>query len=122
MGTLTRGREAQIQLDAFATTLEAAGFRVYRPGGTWTFLGFAREVDGAWCSATVQLADDGGWSWSMRIVPSQEDGSSMFLDSVPDALGLDVGKATAVTLPSAINSVLSRRRDNAGWPAHWTNG
>ena len=109
-------------LAAFANDLEAAGFRVYRPGGTWEFIGFAREVDGKWCSATVQASDFGnaaGWSWHMNIVPSQEDGSSMFLDDVPDGSPLTVETARSVTRPAAHNSAISRRRENAGWPRHW---
>lgn len=109
-------------LQAFADTLEAAGFRVYRPGGTWKFIGFAREVDGKWCSATVQASDFGnaaGWQWHMCIAPSQEDGSSMFLDNVPDGSPLTVETATKVTRPRAINRVLSQPRENAGWPRHW---
>lgn len=109
-------------LSAFADELESAGFRVYRPGARWDFIGFAREVEGKWCSATVQASDFGnseGWSWHMNIVPSQEDGSSMFLDDVPNGTPLTVETAREVTRPQAINSVLSRVRKNAGWPAHW---
>jgi hypothetical protein len=109
-------------LATFATRLEAAGFRVYRPGGTWNFVGFAREVDGQWCSATVQASDFGnssGWQWHMNIVPSREDGSSMFLDDVPDGSPLTVETATEVTRPEARNKVLLRTRQNAGWPTHW---
>lgn len=109
-------------LAAFADELESAGFRVYRPGGTWEFIGFAREVDGKWCSATVQASDFGnseGWSWHMNIVPSREDGSSMFLDDVPNGTPLTVETARAVTLPAARNAVLTQIRQNAGWPSHW---
>lgn len=109
-------------LDNFADTLEAAGYRVYRPGGTWTFLGFARQIDGQWCSATVQASEFGnseGWQWHMSIVPSREDGSSMFLDDVPDGSPLTVETAELVTRPTATNSVLRRVRPNAGWPSHW---
>lgn len=107
-------------LAAFADELEAEGFRVYRPGGTWKFIGFAREVDGDWCSATVQASDFGGrWVWHMNIVPSIEDGSSMFLDSVPPSSSLTVENAKAITRSVARNSVLSRSRENAGWPKHW---
>lgn len=110
------------ELERFADTLEAAGFRIYRPGGTWTFIGFAREVDGKWCSATVQASDFGnseGWSWHMNIEPSREDGSSMFLNAVPNGSPLTVETAIQVTRPRACNSVLARTRENAGWPAHW---
>lgn len=109
------------ELAAFADTLEAAGYRVYRPGGTWKFIGFAREVDGRWCSATVQASDFGnseGWRWHMNIVPSREFGSSMFLDDVPDGSPLTVETAERVTRPSARNAVVPER-PNAGWPKHW---
>lgn len=111
-------------LDEFADTLETAGFRVYRPGPTWTFIGFARQVQGRWCSATVQASEFGnssGWQWHMQIVPSREDGSSMWLPDVPDGSPLTVETAKQVTRLSAINGAISRRRDNAGWPAHWTD-
>lgn len=110
-------------LAAFADTLETAGFRVYRPGGTWNFIGFAREVDGKWCSATVQASDFGnaaGWQWHMNIVPSREDGSSMFLDDVPDGSPLTVETAEAATRPAARNSVIPRTKQNAGWPDRWS--
>lgn len=109
-------------LAAFADELEAAGFRVYRPGDRWSFIGFAREVDGKWCSATVQASEFGnseGWQWHMNIVPSREDGSSMFLDDVPNGSPLAVETARAVTRTAARNAVLSRTRENAGWPARW---
>lgn len=123
MSTMTSNQDLRAELGAFADTLEAAGFRVYRPGGTWTFIGFAREVEGKWCSGTVQASDFGnseGWQWHMNIVPSREDGSSMFLDDVPDGSPLTVETAEMVTRPSATNSVISQRRDNAGWPKHWS--
>lgn len=107
------------ELDRFGDVLEAAGFRVYRPGPTWTYIGFAREVDGQWCSATVQTTFFGVWQWHMNIVPSREDGSSMFLDDVQDGSPLTVETAKAVTRPSATNRVLSQVRRNAGWPTHW---
>lgn len=122
MGTMTNNDTLRAELSAFADTLEAAGFRVYRPGGTWTFIGFAREVDGKWYSGTVQASDFGnseGWSWHMNIVPSREDGSSMFLEDVPNGSPLTVETAEAVTRPSAVNFAISRPRKNAGWPAHW---
>lgn len=123
MNTMTdRETTLRAELDTFADTLERAGYRVYRPGPRWTFIGFAREVDGQWCSATVQASDFGnaaGWQWHMNITPSKEDGSSMFLDDVPDGSPLTVETAQSVTRPSAVNSVISKRRDNAGWPAHW---
>lgn len=106
----------------FANTLEAAGYRVYRPGGHWTFIGFAREIDGKWCSATVQASAFGnseGWSWSMNIVPSKEDGSAMFLNDVPNGSPLTVETAEQVTRLSAFNRVISKARMNAGWPKHW---
>lgn len=109
-------------LAEFANTLEAAGYRVYRPGGHWTFIGFAREVDGKWCSATVQASDFGnseGWRWHMNIVPSREDGSSMFLTNVPDGSPLTVENAERVTLWTARNPALTKPRMNAGWPRHW---
>lgn len=110
------------ELGTFARELESAGFRVYLPGSTWDFIGFAREVDGKWFSATVQASDFGnseGWSWHMNIVPSQEDGPGMFLDDVPNGSPLTVKTARAVTLPAARNSAISRARMNAGWPKHW---
>lgn len=124
MSTMTDKQTDRETLAAFAGELEAAGFRVYRPGGAWRFIGFAREVDGGWCSATVQASDFGnseGWSWHMCIVPSREDGSSMFLDDVPNGSPLTVETARSVTLPSAHNSVISRRRANAGWRSHWSH-
>jgi len=110
-------------LAAFADTLEAAGFRVYRPGGTWMFLGFAREVDGQWCSATVQASDfpaldPNGWSWNMNIVPSGTNGSGMHLDTVPNGMPLTVETATEVTVPRAYNRVVGTQ-PNGGWPTHW---
>lgn len=123
MSTMTdRHAGLRAELDTFADTLEAAGYRVHRPGPTWMFIGFAREVDGEWCSATVQASDFGnadGWQWLMNIIPSREDGSSMFLDDVPDGSSLTVETAEQVTRPDAINSVISKRRPNAGWPKHW---
>lgn len=119
---MTETRSIRETLAAFADELEEAGFRVYRPGGTWEFIGFAREVEGKWCSATVQASDFGnseGWSWHMNIVPSREDGSSMFLDDVPNGSPLTIETAHAVTRPAARNEVLSQIRQNAGWPAHW---
>ena len=119
---MTDNQTLRAALASFADELEAAGFRVYRPGDRWTFLGFAREVDGKVCSATVQASDFGnsaGWSWHMNIVPSREDGSSMFLDDVPDGSPLTVETARKVTRPAAKNSVISRPRENEGWPRHW---
>lgn len=122
MSTMTDRTALRTELDTFADTLEEAGYRVYRPGPTWTFIGFAREVDGRWCSGAVQASDFGnanGWQWSMNIIPSREDGSSMFLDDVPDGSPLTVETAERVTRPDAMNSVISKRRLNAGWPNHW---
>jgi hypothetical protein len=115
--------EIDAALAAFADELEAAGFRVYRPGPTWHFIGFAREVDGRWLSATVQASDfhnHDGWEWSMNIVPSKEDGSGMFLDDVPNGTALTVETATNVTRPEGWNPVLTQRRRNAGWPSRWS--
>ena len=123
MDTMTDRSALRAELDTFADTLEAAGYRVYRPGPTWTFIGFAREVDGKWLSATVQATDFGNsevWQWLMNIVPSREDGSSMFLDDVPNGSPLTVETAEQVTRPDAINSVISKRRANEGWPQHWS--
>lgn len=122
MDTMTDRTTLRTQLDDFADTLEAAGYRVYRPGPTRTFIGFAREVDGKWCSATVQASDFGnseGWEWFMNITPTREDGSSMFLEDVPTSSPLTVETAELVTRPDAINPVISQRRANAGWPRHW---
>lgn len=112
------------ELEAFALELEAAGFRVYRPGPTWTFIGFAREVEGRWCSATVQASDFGnsdGWQWAARIVPAGQDGSSAWVAEAPDGTPLTVDTATEVARPRVWNRVLSQTRDNAGWPGHWTS-
>lgn len=114
--------DIRAELDTFADALEAAGFRVYRPGPTWEFIGFAREVDGKWLSATVSASAFGnseGWEWHMKIVPSLLDGSSMFFDDVPIGTPLTIETATAMTLPAARNSVLTQTRENAGWPYHW---
>lgn len=110
-------------LDNFADTLEAAGFRVYRPGGRWTFIGFARFVDGKWCSATVQASNFGnadGWQWHMNIVPGLDYGSAMFLDEVPDGTPLTVEAATMVTVPEARNSVIPTQ-PNGGWLNYWNH-
>lgn len=116
--TDTLAREA---LEAFAETLEAAGFHVYRPGRRWTFLGFGREVDGRICTATVQAGDFGAWDdwkWHMNIVPSRAHGSSMWLPEVPDGTPLSLEAAEQVTQPTGWNNVVGRQQ-SAGWPSHW---
>lgn len=114
---MTHRENMRAVLEEFATTLETAGFRVYQPGLGWTFIGFAREVDGVACSGTAQDSPD-GWQWRMNIVPSREWGSSMFLDDVPDGSPLTIENAEKATRLSAGNSVIPVR-PNAGWPKHW---
>jgi hypothetical protein len=46
----------------------------------------------------------------------------MFLDDVPDGSPLTVETARRVTRLRAKNRVLSRKRENAGWPRHWGGG
>lgn len=69
----------------YADTLKAAGFTIYAPGGTWDYFTYSRTVDGVERFGTVQLGHFGGFSHSMPLRPSRENGSGMWVEGVPDS-------------------------------------
>lgn len=94
------------ELQEYARRLSAAGFRVYvsnSPGFNRHFL-YSQEVDGKACFGSVQRADFGGYQHSMPIKPSRENGSSMFVEGVPD--DLEVETARRVAQPSNYNPLV----------------
>src|SRR4051812_5548804 len=75
-------------LREYADRLEANGFTVYEPKGSKRYFLYSRMVDGQECFGYVQSdwyvgpGGPSGYSHSMPIKPSIENGSSMFVEVV----------------------------------------
>lgn len=97
-------------LDAYADTLMAAGFTVYEPTGPAArYFRYSRVVDGQECFGVVQqeALRLQGYSHSMPIKPSKENGSSMFVDGVEDGFdALTVEAAETVAQPRNHNPLV----------------
>ena len=95
-------------LKAYAKLLFENGFSIYEPGGHWDFFTYSRVVDGKECFGTVQKGYFGGYSHTMPIKPSQENGSSMFVgdDEWED---LTIEKAEQVASPTNSNPLVGKQ-------------
>lgn len=81
----------------YARLLADNGFVIYEPTGSWGHFVYSRIVDGQECFGDVQKANVGafGYQHHMPIRPSQENGSSMFVDGVPDELTVEAAEMVA---------------------------
>lgn len=120
-----RDRERQAQLLDFAAELKAAGFRVWVPNDerdSPRYLQFSQIVDGKECFGTVQVEQTPlltGFTYSMPIKPSTQDGSSMFVDGVDDNVALDVAFASQVAQPRNHNPLVGTKDNSAD--ARWAH-
>lgn len=115
-------------LTAYAALLTEAGFTVTVPTGDWNFFRYSRIVDGVECSGTVHQCTYRleGYSHSMPIRPSRENGSSMWIPEVEDGWdNLTVEAAELIARPYNSNDVVGshanyrhpRDADRyVGWP------
>jgi hypothetical protein len=98
----------------YADLLQSKGFAIYEPTGTTgDYFTYSQIVDGTECFGTVQLdyASFGSYSHTMPIKPSVEHGSSMFVQSVPNAIALTVAAAKLVARPTNWNSLVGHQRN-----------
>ena len=106
----------------YADTLKGAGFTVYAPGGAWDFFTYSRTVNGLECFGTVQIGHYGGFSHHMPIRPTRDNGSSMWVEGVPDSTPdqgdphgdnpLTVKAAQRVASPSNYNRLVGTQRNH----------
>lgn len=85
-------------LREYAERLEKAGFTVYVPHNpTARYFRYSRLVNGKECFGYVQRDWDRstGYSHTMPIKPSIENGSSMWVDGVPDELSVEAARKVA---------------------------
>lgn len=114
-------------LRTYADVLERAGFAIYESNAVGlNFFRYSRVVNGRECFGYVQLGYFGGYSHTMPIPPTRENGSSMWVDGVPDStpdqgnrLGnpLTVEAATMVARPWNSNPLVGRQAnyDDPRW-------
>ncbi|WPH57854.1 hypothetical protein [Mycobacterium phage WXIN] len=74
-------------LKSYAHLLESKGFAIYEPKGigytSGSYFTYSRLVDGQECFGTVQAEHFGGYTHTMPIKPSRENGSSMWVAKLP---------------------------------------
>ena len=107
-------------LREYAAQLCTAGFTVYVPKSPgWHYIGYSRVVDGQECLGFVQRGEfaSDGWKHHMPIKPSLENGSSMWIDGVPDSQTLTVDDACRVASPVNRNPLVGVQRNyiDAEW-------
>ena len=100
----------------YARLLESNGFTIYEPTGTMgTFFTYSRMVGDRECFGTVSAnrfqSLGTGYSHSMPIRPSRENGSSMFVAGVPDEVTLTVDAARKVAQPRNRNALVGTQEN-----------
>lgn len=102
-------------LREYAAQLCTAGFTVYVPKSPgWHYIGYSRVIDGQECLGFVQRGEfaSDGWKHYMPIKPSLENGSSMWIDGVPDSQTLTVDDACRVASPVNRNPLVGVQRNH----------
>lgn len=96
-------------LREYADLLHDNGFAIYEPGGTWDFFLYSQVIDGQECFGTVQYDRIDGIAHHMPIKPSRENGSSMWVQGVPDEFTVEA--ARAVAQPANFNPLVGHQRN-----------
>lgn len=99
----------------YANRLEDAGFTIYEPIGSGNFFRYSRVVHGQECFGYVQRTwGSTGYAYQhlMPIKPSIENGSSMTVAGVPNALTIE----SAVRVARPVN-----RNDVVGPQGNWAD-
>lgn len=98
-------------LSEYADLLAANGFAIYEPRSSHgDYFKYSRVVDGGReCFGYVQHEYFGGYSHSMPIRPSRENGSSMYIDGVAGELTLEA--ARKVARPFNRNELVGRQEN-----------
>ena len=92
-------------LEEYAKLLESHGFTVYEPR---RYFRYSRIVNGLECFGYVQRRWTGSdYEHTMPIRPTIQNGSSMWVDLVPDTLTVET--ALAVARPSNQNPIVGRQ-------------
>lgn len=110
-------------LRAYADLLERNGFTIYESkNSTFDYFVYSRVVDGRECFGSVQSdryngggRPFGGYSHTMPIKPSVKNGSSMWVEGVPDELTVEA--AMAVARPTNHNHLVGTQEnyEDAYW-------
>lgn len=99
-------------LTSYGNELVAAGFEVWLTKGYFRSGGYLQYRDPATgAQGSLQYSDHEGWQHLMPIVPSRENGSSMFLETQTDPFTVDAARECA--RPTNRNNVVGTQR-NAG--------
>lgn len=101
-------------LRAYADLLQRNGFTIYEPSGWWKFFIYSRVVDGQECFGMVQTngyrsEQFKAYEHSMPIKPSVENGSSMWVEGVPNELTVEAAKLIA--RPTNYNPLVGRQKN-----------
>lgn len=101
-------------LREYASRLRTAGFTVYVPTSAYAcYIGYSRMIDGQECLGFVQRGEfaSDGWRHHMPTKPSRVNGSSMWVDGVPDSQTLTVDDACRVASPVNRNPLVGVQRN-----------
>ena len=84
------------ELRHYAKLLSNRGFTIHEPTSMHdNEFGYSQMVGGRKCFGSVMQTRDGSFKHLMPITPSQENGSWMFVDGVPDALTVEAARTVA---------------------------
>lgn len=103
-------------LREYAQLLHSNGFAIYEPLGTWNHFVYSRIVDGQECFGVAEKDTVGfGYSHSMPIKPSRENGSHMFVDYADGrpVEDLTVEAARTIAQPTNWNKVVGVQKNYA---------